>query len=159
MSISDRGADAAESIKSPATNLTLGSGFAAVIASAIVLFNKSFESIFGDDASKTIKASVLIAVIAAWALVAVADLISRAIAKAATERADAEKAMATATRAAGSIVIPMPKVLDAKKTAGTDEPGFKAAALRVKADGETSVLLVKKGEAADWVDRRDVDFV
>ena len=136
--LSERASDKPGAIQAPATNLTLGSGVVALIGSAVTLFNDSFKSIFGDTASTTIKASVLIAVIAAWALIAVADLLARAIAKSASERSDGAKAKAAAMTAAATEVVPLPKAMAARKTQGTDEKGFTAAALRLKADGETA---------------------
>lgn len=144
-SLQDRETDESGAIQAGATNLTIGSGFAAAIAAAITLFNDSFRSIFGDGASANAKASVLIAVVAAWTFIAVADLIARAITKAAFD-------------ARGEPLAPLPTAIAAKKTKGTDQTGFAAAAIRISAAGETSFLLVKKGQAPEWLKADEVDL-
>ncbi len=144
MTLPDRAKDQPGSIKAPATNLTIGTGIAAALATAATLFNDSFNSIFGDDASANVKASVLIAVIAAWTLIAVADLIARAVAKASAD-------------GGGEQLAPLPTAIAATKTEGTDQTGFVAAAVRVTA-GETFFLLVKKGQRPEWLKAEEVDL-
>ncbi len=156
--LEERASKQPEAVKAPATNLTLGSGFVALIGSVVVLFNDSFKAIFGDDVSKSLKASVLIAVIAAWAVIAASDLFARAIAKAATERADAEKEKAKARKSAATKVVALPQAVAATKTKGPDKPGFKAVALKIDAEEKCSILMVKSGEASEWVSEEDVDF-
>lgn len=143
-----------EAIKSPATNLTLGTAGAATIATLVAAFNDSFDAIFGDTAGPSIKAAVLIAVIAAWAFVAVADMLSRAIAKAATETA---RGAELAARASSDLVL-MPTAVSATRLKGPDEPGFLAAALRSGDDGAELVMLVRAGKPPEWVERTEVEF-
>jgi hypothetical protein len=143
--LQDRAKDQPGAIKAPATNLTIGTGVAAALATAATLFNDSFNSIFGDDASAKVKASVLIAVIAAWTLIAVADLIARAVANA-------------AAAGGGEQLAPLPTALAAAKTTGTDKTGYAAAAVRVGATGETSFLLVKKGQKPEWLTAEEIDL-
>jgi hypothetical protein len=145
MSLQDRAKDEPGAIKAPATNLTIGSGIAAALAAAVTLFNDSFKSIFGDTASANVKASVLIAVIAAWTLIAVADLVARAVAKSAAARAD-------------EAIAPLPTALQATKTVGADQTGFVAAAIRTSGDGDTSFLLVKQGQPPVWVDAGELSL-
>jgi hypothetical protein len=76
------GSSPSDAIKARTLNLTLGSGFAAFVATAVTVFNKSFKAIFGDtlDPSEQahFKVTLLVAVIAAFALIAVADILARA---------------------------------------------------------------------------------
>jgi hypothetical protein len=133
-------------------NLTLGSGFAALVAAGVTIFNKSFKSIFGDsitgvDLANT-KATILVAVIAAFAAIAVADLLTRAWATAAKARVDS------------FTIAAAPSKLKAKKTSGVDETGFIVAALRFKpsAPDEVEYLLVKTGAQPEWVARKDLEL-
>jgi hypothetical protein len=128
-------------IKARTLNLTLFSGLAAGIATAITVFNKSFTAIFGDKLHgvdlANAKLTLVVAVIAAFALISVADLIARA----------------WATAAGGSFVIAAaPSGLTATKTEGPDKTGFTVAAVRFKPAEPDAVeyLLVKTGEAPDW---------
>lgn len=146
--LANRAADVPEAVKAPATNLTLGSAGAATLATLATAYNDTFHSIFGDTAGPDVKAAVLIAVIAAWALIAVADIFGRAISKAATERAPA-----TTT----AVMTMLPIAVIATNLDGKDRNGFLAVAVR-GADGEEEVLLVKSGEPAAWVARRNLDF-
>ncbi len=145
---------APEAIKSPVTNLTLGTAGAATIATLVAAFNDSFEAIFGTTAGPGIKAAVLIAVIAAWALIAIADIFSRAIAKAATETA---RGAELAAKASANVVL-MPTAVRAKRLKGPDEPGFLVAALRSGDNGADVVMLVKEGKPPEWVERDEVEF-
>lgn len=143
-----------EAIKSPTMTLTLGTAGAATIATLVAAFNDSFNAIFGQAAGPDIKAAVLIAVIAAWAFIAVADIFSRAIAKAATETALGAE---LAAKASANVVL-MPTALSAKRLKGPDEPGFLVAALRSGDDGADLVMLVKEGKPPEWVERDEVEF-
>jgi hypothetical protein len=134
-------ASSEDAIKARALNLTLFSGLAAGIATAITVFNKSFTAIFGDKLHgvdlANAKLTLVVAVIAAFALISVADLLARA----------------WATSAGGSFVIASaPSGLSATKTTGRDETGFIVAAVRFKPSDPDAVeyLLVKKGEAPGW---------
>lgn len=148
-----------EAIKSPATALTLGSAGAASLATLATVYNETFHSIFGDSAGASIKAAVLIAVIAAWALIAVADIVGRAIAKAATERAAGLKAAAEVTASATSTpsTVILPTTLAAKNLDGADETGFLAVATRI-VDGKNEVMLIKDACTPVWVRYDKVEF-
>jgi hypothetical protein len=146
-----------EAIKSPATTLTLGSAGAATIATLVVAFNDSFREIFGDTAGPNIKAAVLIAVIGAWALVAVADIVGRGIAKAATERAAGVKEAAEIAAKATPPISLLPTTLNAKNLDGRDEEGFLAVATR-NSKGVEQVLLVKAATTPVWVPYDKVEF-
>ena len=146
-----------EAIKSPATTLTLGSAGAATIATLVTVYNDSFHEIFGDTAGANIKAAVLIAVIGGWALVAVADILGRAIAKAATEKAAGLKASAEIAAKATPSTSLTPTVLAANNLDGPDEEGFLAVATR-SADGVDEVMLVKAAEKPVWVPYDKVGF-
>ncbi len=159
MGLLDRAADKPESIKAPATNLTLGSAGAATIATLVAAFNESFESIFGNDAGPNIKAAVLIAIIAAWTLIAVADIIGRAIAKAATERASGMEraAKASVPPSAEPVLLPKPQV--AKRLKGADEGGYLGVAVRNGENGDGAVMLVKADKPPEWLQRDEVEIV
>jgi hypothetical protein len=159
MGLSNRSQAAAtpEAIKSPATTLTLGSAGAATIATLVVAFNDSFREIFGDTAGPNIKAAVLIAVIGAWALVAVADIVGRAIAKAATEEAAGRKATAEIAAKATPGTAMMPTALRATNLDGPDEDGFLAVATRC-VDGNHEVMLVKESGTPVWIPYDKVEF-
>jgi hypothetical protein len=131
-------ASESDAIEARTLNLTLFSGLAAAIASAIVAFNESFEAIFGDDLTGAelahTKLVLLVAVIAAFALIAVADMLARAWASSAK---------------GGVIVTPVPGGPSAKTV---DGDGFTIAAMRVKPDApdEVEYLLVKADAEPTW---------
>jgi hypothetical protein len=134
-------ASSSDAIKARTLNLTLFSGLAAGIATAITVFNKSFTAIFGDKLHgvdlANAKLTLVVAVIAAFAVISVADLIARA----------------WATSAGGSFVIASaPSGLTATKTESLDKTGFTVAAVRFKPAEPDAVeyLLVKTGEAPGW---------
>lgn len=131
-------ASESDAIKGRTLNLTLFSGLAAAIAAAITVFNESFKAIFGDSLGGTdlanAKLTLLIAVIAAFAVIAVADMLSRAWASAANSKL---------------IVTPVPGA-PAGKT--VDDDDVTVAALRVKPDAPDDVeyLVVKAGSEPTW---------
>jgi hypothetical protein len=129
-------------IKSGALRLTWVSGAVGGIAGLVTIFNEEFTHLFGEHASDGIKASVLIAVIAAWAVIAVADIFARAI----TTSARLKKPAAAA--------ITAPKGIRVTLTEGKDSNGWSVAAIRGfdGADGdEAEFLVVKGGEQPQWV--------
>jgi len=136
-------------VKAGAFRLTWISGAIGGIAGVVTVFNEQFIHIFGEHASDGVKASVLIAIIAAWALIAVADLLARAITAAAKLRREPPSP------------ITAPKKMRVKVTAGEDSSGWMVAAIR-GADGIESdalnFLVVKAGEAPKWVDQDEVVF-
>lgn len=132
------GASKSDAIKGRTLNLTLFSGLAAAITAAITVFNDSFKEIFGDTLTGTdladAKLTLLVAVIAAFTLIAVADLLARAWATAASTKV---------------IVTPVPGSPAAKTL---DGDGYAIAAMRVKASApdEVEYLLVKAGTEPTW---------
>ena len=140
----DRAEGIDEAIKAPVTNTTLYSGVAAAVAAVAAAFPDAIEKVFGSQPSNAVKASILIALIAGWCLIAIADLFSRAIAQAAVDRSKGDS----------SASIPMPVAMKAKK--GGNE--VMVAAARVGLDGETKLLVVREGHAAEWVAQADVEF-
>jgi hypothetical protein len=140
------GSSPSDAIKARTLNLTLGSGFAAFVAAGVTVFNKSFKAVFGDtlDASQLahFKVTLLVAIIAAFALIATADILARAWATASAN-----------TSTGDHVVLAAPVGLQAKKTEGTDIPGFTVGAIRFlpgKPD-DLEYLLVKAGSAPEWV--------
>jgi hypothetical protein len=128
----------ADVVKAGAFRLTWVSGAIGGIGTIIIAFNKGFTEIFGDSAGPGIKASVLIAIVAAWALIAVADLLARAITTAAR------------LRSAPAAGIPAPDGMRVKLIDGVDSEGWMAAAVR-SVDGALELLVVKAGEKPKWV--------
>ena len=150
------GKTTSDAIDARTLNLTLGSGFAALVATGVTIFNKSFKAIFGDDLTgdhlASAKTTILVAVIGGFAAIAVADLLARAWATASKERANA---------LTGSFVIAAaPSKLKAKKTAGSDVAGFTVGAVRFKpaAPDEVEYLLVKSGVAPEWVTAKELEL-
>lgn len=128
-----------DAIKGGALNLTLFSGLSAAIATAIVVFNESFEAIFGDGLTGAelahTKLTLVIAIIAAFSLIAVGDMLARAWASSVNGKL---------------IVTPVPGGPSAKTV---DGDGFTIAAMRVKADApdEVEYLLAKEDAEPIWV--------
>jgi hypothetical protein len=141
-----------DAIKARTLNLTLGSGFAAFLVSAVTVFNSTFRDIFGDKLSPEevvqTKTTILSFVIVAFAAIAVTDLIVRAWTTSASERA------------AALAVVPAPSNLKAKRLEGADEPGFTVAALRfASSEPSTPEYLLTKAHATPvWVKQKDVQL-
>lgn len=144
----NRAANVSSSIKAPATNLTVGSGITAFLAAAVTAYNKTFEAIFGKHATEVTRREVLTVIILAFAAVAVADLLSRAITAAAHERGTA---MVAAAGVGQSGVTPLFPGLPATLTTGVDEPGYLAVAMRSDAEGHQEYLVIKAGKKPKWV--------
>jgi hypothetical protein len=133
-------------VKSGALRLTWVSGAIGGIAAIVTAFNEHIFQIFGDDVSDGTKASVLIAIIAAWAAIAVADLLSRAITTAARLK-----------RAPSAITAP--EGMKVKLTKGPDAPGWMVAAIRRCDEGTgaaSEFLVVNSKEAPKWVTQDEV---
>jgi len=141
-----------DAIKARTLNLTLGSGFAAFLASAATVFNGTFKAIFGENLSAEevaqTKTTILSFVIVAFAAIAVTDLLVRAWTTSSGERA---KALS---------VIPAPSSLKAKRLEGTDESGFTVAALRFPPSESATpeYLLTKVHKAPVWVKQELVEL-
>ena len=150
-----RAKDIPEAMKAPATNLTLGSGFIAGIGAIVLAWNEAFEKIFGKDASESTRKDVLIAVIFAFALIAAADMFSRAIAASAHERG---VGMVAAAGLQHPGVAPIFPGIPATITTGTDRPGYIAIVMRTDVDDRRSYLLIKGGRKPQWVAEDDVEL-
>jgi hypothetical protein len=134
-------------VKSGALRLTWISGAVGGVGALVVAFNDNITKLFGEEVSDGVKASVLIALIAAWALIAVADLLSRSI----TSSARLRRAPAGA--------ITAPRGLRVKVIDGVDSPGWLVAAIRGYDDSEADAvefLVVKAGETPKWVEQASV---
>jgi hypothetical protein len=113
----------------------------------VTAFNENVVKIFGDHVSDGIKASILIAIIAAWAVIAVADLLARAITTSAR------------LRSAPAAGMPAPSGMQVKLTEGVDSEGWLVAAIRGTDgadDGALQLLVVKAGEKPKWIDQEGV---
>jgi hypothetical protein len=133
-------------VKAGALRLTWISGTIGALGVVVTAFNEHIVKIFGDEVDDGIKASVLIAIIAAWALIAVADLIARAITTSARLRVP-------------SPGIAVPNGMRVTLTDGVDSDGWLVAAARPAVDGTgdgLQFLVVKSGEGPKWVDQAGV---
>jgi hypothetical protein len=117
-------------------NLTKTSTYIAAISAILVGSEDAFKSAFPDSLHPTagVKAAVLIAIIGAWALIVVSDILSRGYA-----------------HGRATSVLTAPAGLSATTTDGEDVAGWTVAAIRPAADGEPSFLIVKAGQAPKWV--------
>ena len=128
-------------VKAGAFRLTWISGTIAGIGVVVTAFNDNIVKIFGDHVSDGTKASVLIALIAAWSVIAVADLLARAITTSAR------------LRSAPATEVPAPSGMQVKLTEGVDSSGWLVAAVR-SANGSSEdgqLLVVKAGEKPKWI--------
>lgn len=128
--------------KGGALNLTRFSGIGAALAVAATAFNESWETIFGADTPRWAKPVVIISVIAAFAVVAAADILSRGY--------------ASGRRGA---IIPMPVGLTAELIPGpAQQVGVVAVRFRRTEDDSSEFLIVKDDKSATWVGRDDLRF-
>lgn len=133
-------------VKSGAFRLTWVSGTIGGLAAIVTVFNNQMLQIFGEDISPGTKASVLIAIIAAWAAIAVADLLARAI----TTAARLKQAPSAITA---------PEGMRVKLTNGVDAHGWMVAAIRRcddSAGAASEFLVVNSKEAPKWVKQDEV---
>jgi len=133
-------------VKSGAFRLTWISGAIGGIAALVTAFNEHMLQIFGENLSDGTKASVLIAIIVAWAAIAVADLFARAITTAARLR-----------RAPSAITAP--EGMRVKLINGVDAHGWMVAAIRRCDDGAgaaSEFLVVNSKAAPKWVKQEEV---
>lgn len=143
----DRAKGVSSAIEAPATNLTMGSGILALLAVVGTAVTPVFDTVFPAGASSGIRAAVLIAIFAAWAVVAAADLITRAIVKVATSQTQ-------------WVISPVDLATTVKRLEGADDPGWTVAAVRfqLSSPDKTSYLLVKAGKTPAWVEHENVEF-
>ena len=139
------GASESDAIKGRTLNLTIFSGIAAAAAAAAAVFNEIFTAIFGEnlDATQTVetKLTLAVAIIAAFALIVIADMLARA----------------WASSSSRLIVTPVPGAPKAKTLAGEGS----VAAMRVKtgAPDEVEYLFVKSGSEPTWESASKVEFL
>ena len=131
-----------EDAKGGALNLTRFSGIGAALVLVATTFNESWDTIFGEETPNWAKPVVIIAVIAAFVVIAAADILARGYA--AGQRAE---------------IIPMPDGLKAVLTPGRDET-VRVAAVRFRRteDHSSEFLIVKEDESTMWVGREDLEF-
>jgi hypothetical protein len=145
--IANREQTTSSAIHAGATNLTIGSGIVAFLAILGTVINPVFKEVFPKGASDGVKATIIVAVIAAWAVVALGDLFARAITKAASEHGQ-------------WVVAPVKDGVTATVTTGTDTPGWIVAATRFPLSDTSAVeyLVVKAGSSPQWVAAKDLDI-
>lgn len=124
-------------IKSGALGVTWISATIGGIAAILTVFNEQLINLFGDDLADNLKAGILVAVILAWALIAVADVMARAKVTAASLRAE------VATAPEGMKV----KLIEAD---GVND-GWSVSAIR-----GTELLVAKAGQKPKWVKQDEV---
>lgn len=142
-------------IQPSATNVTIGTGIVAFLGVLTTTIPGLIDKLFGKSVNNEVRKDVIVAILFAWAIVAASDLIARAIGKAAAERT---KAAAESSTAAGAPrELPAPAGMRVTVTKGTVDPGWLVAAMRVEpGTDKLSYLVVKKQQAAKWVDAADV---
>jgi hypothetical protein len=131
-----------EDAKGGALNLTRFSGIGAALVLTATTFNDSWDTIFGEETPKWAKPVVIIAVIAAFVVVAAADILARGYA--AGQRAE---------------IIPMPDGLRAELIPGPAQT-VRVAAVRFRRteDDSSEFLIVKDDQSTTWVGREDLKF-
>jgi hypothetical protein len=147
--LANRAKDVPGAVQAPATNLTLGTGVAALITAIVAAWNDAFKGIFGDNASQAIRKDVLVASIFGFAIVAAADLLARAYSKVASERSAATMAAAILR---DPQAYPVAEGLTATITEGRDDPGYRVMAMRTApgtADPD-EYLLVRSDKKPQW---------
>jgi hypothetical protein len=126
-------------VKAPAFNVTLGTVGVLSLGTVLVVWREGFEYLFfgQEGVSPAVRASVLIATIAAIVVVVSVDMLARAI----------------AVRGEVQHVVAMPRGWTASVVKdGAVEAGYLVAAVRA-GDNGSEVLLVRDGEAPTWHSR------
>ena len=125
-----------------ALNLTRVTGLGAALVTVLTAFNGVWDTIFGTETPNWAKPVVIISVIATFAVVAAADILSRGY-----------------TAGQRGSLIPMPDGLTATYRPGTDQK-VAIAAVRFKRteDDAGEFLVVKEDNSTVWADRDDLDF-
>lgn len=124
-------------VKSGALGVTWISGTLGGITAILALFNEELINLFGDNLADNLKAGILVAVIFAWTLIAVADVMARA--------------NVTAARlSAGVITAPKGMKVKVNGADGTDA-GWSVSAIR-----GTEFLIAKSDKKPKWVKQDEV---
>jgi len=140
-------ATSADAITGGTLNLTKTSTYLAAIGAILIGAESSFDQAFPSSLNPTagVKAAVLIGIVAAWALIVAADILSRGYAHA--QRCCSE-------------VIPVPAGMPNATPAG-GEGGWAVVAIRMSpgTNANAEFLLAKPGQQAQWVDTDHISFV
>ena len=133
--LANRAKDTA-AIKAPATNLAIGGSITALVAAILAVWDKSYEQFFGfkPEDNPGVARAVVVALIAAVALLWIADLLARAIASTPRDPTYAEAPEGWTAD------------IDLKDR---DDKGYTVAAIRLTETG-AEFLLVKAGKAPVW---------
>jgi hypothetical protein len=125
-----------------ALNLTRLTGLGAALVAVLTAIDGVWDEIFGADAPTWAKPVVMISAIAAFSVIAAADILARGYA--AGRRGD---------------IIPMPDGLTATYTPGRDQQVFVAAVrFRRTEDGDSEFLIVKPDKTTSWASKEELDF-
>lgn len=127
-----------------AFNLTRVSGIGAAIAALLTAVNPAWNAIFAKDTPTWAKPVFMMVVVVVWAVVAAADILARGRIKAGE---------------GGVQVTPLPAALRATDTRGADQ-ACQVVAIRTDpaAPGETTFLVVRAGQVAEWAGQEDLVF-
>jgi len=147
-------------IQSNSLNLTRYAGVGAAIVVVLNSINPAADKLLGNNPSSTDRVALYIAVIASWALIAVADICARAYATAhKTAVADTAPATGVGRESGPATVIALAPPQTARSLDGVDQSGFLAVAIRVQSDKTTEFLLIKPGQAPVWVTAANVQLM
>lgn len=132
----------ADVVKVGAFRLTLGTQ----VAAAIVALVTGLDPIFGDTFRPGLKTAIIIAAVAAFALIAVADILARSWATCCTQP---KLALAPQGISVSHITKP-----------SDQEAGWTAVAMRPKPDDPASAefLVAKSGQSPEWVEAKNLKF-
>lgn len=132
-----------EVIAAKSLRITWLSAIAAGVVAAAALFTDDFfDELLGGEAPAGARAAVFITVVVAWAAIAVADILARGYAS-----------------AHPAAIAPVPPGLPkATWTKGTDESGFRVAAVRMTSSDDAEYLILKSGHAPRWVPGVELSF-
>jgi hypothetical protein len=124
-------------IQSNALNLTRFSGIGAAIVVLLDAINPAIDQLMGGTATPTIRAVIFVAAIAAWAAIAVADILARGYV-----HAHNRTALATFGRE-----------IPATLTDGGLQDGWRAVALSIEGNQLGQILVTRNDASPKWVDQ------
>jgi hypothetical protein len=127
-----------------ALNLTRFTGLGAALVAVLTAFDGIWNRLFGEHAPGWARPVVIVALLATYAVIAAADILSRGYT--AGRRGD---------------IIPMPKGLTATYKPGTDDRAqvtVTAVRFRRAEDDSSEFLIVKEDDSTAWAGRDELEF-
>ncbi|MBA2313185.1 MAG: hypothetical protein H0V97_10360 [Actinobacteria bacterium] len=133
-----------EVVKAPELRVTKFSAVGAAVVAGAAVINPVFEAILGEEPEAGHKVTIFVAAIAAWALIASADMLARSLATAHSQPQ----------------IAPIQQAMKVTYTKHEDDPGHLVVALRFNPTNpdEPEFLIVKAGKAPMWAPRSDLKF-